>query len=235
MIFYDGSAAGRDGGNGAAPDPTKRALTPGQATTFANVSNYARGLNGVMFDFTPLSSDVSLLPNDFSFSAAGGSYLLPASFTYSRGGGAAGADRVTVTFSGNAVKNGWLQVKLFPSPYLGLAETRTYFFASLIGDTGDNAPRAPRVDAMDLVRTRNHLGAADADSLSRYDFNRDRRIDARDLLVVRQNQGRVLSPPPGSPQPATLPAPPPPAPQSPSTAITHRIDDVTMPATPFFT
>jgi len=63
-----------------------------------------------------------------------------------------------------------------------------------------------RVDAADYSGTRAHLRAA-APVDSPYDFNRDGRVDAIDLNLVRANLFASLPPPSPAPaSPATAPA-----------------------------
>ncbi len=54
QVFYNnatGSLFGNGSGNPVSSiDPTKQALLPGQAASFANVTNYVRGLNGIVVD-----------------------------------------------------------------------------------------------------------------------------------------------------------------------------------------
>ena len=96
--------------------------------------------------------------------------------------------------------NGWLELRIFGNVATGLTSDRTVYFASLPGDTGDAAPGTiPAVTAADIFRTRAHLGARDANSLSRYDFNRDGGIDARDYTIVRANLFNRLGGLPGVP------------------------------------
>jgi hypothetical protein len=48
------------------------------------------------------------------------------------------------------------------------------------------------VDARDLVATRRAVGADPATVASRYDHNRDGRVDAVDVNLLRRNYGRTL-------------------------------------------
>src|SRR5205085_6961861 len=47
---FDGNDRGANAADDAAVAPDKVALLPGQSATFDNVSNYARGINGVIVD-----------------------------------------------------------------------------------------------------------------------------------------------------------------------------------------
>ena len=48
------------------------------------------------------------------------------------------------------------------------------------------------VNAADVFLTRANVGKTDAASLGRFDFNRDDRIDAADVLIARNNQRHTL-------------------------------------------
>jgi hypothetical protein len=70
--FYNNSAF--DGGDPAvtadddlASDSRKQALLPGGTATFANITSYARGINGIMVDIKGLPPDIQLAPSDFAF------------------------------------------------------------------------------------------------------------------------------------------------------------------------
>src|SRR4029450_12059139 len=48
--FFDGRNTAADAQDDAAIATDKQALLSGQTATFANVSSYSRGINGIMFD-----------------------------------------------------------------------------------------------------------------------------------------------------------------------------------------
>jgi len=82
-----------------------------------------------------------------------------------------------------AVKNGWLQVTV-RAERLGLAEDDVFYFGNAVGETGNSAADA-RVSVADLLLARNNprglLDPAEIDCP--YDFNRDRRVNATDVLL----------------------------------------------------
>src|SRR5215208_3892646 len=63
-------------------------LLPGQPASFANVTSYDKGINGVMVDIAGLHGD-TLMADDFDFGPAGP----PASVSLRRGAGVGGSDR----------------------------------------------------------------------------------------------------------------------------------------------
>lgn len=193
-VFYnrssrDGNDAAADARDDAAIAGDKRALLPGGAATFGNVTGYTRGINGIMVDIAGLPGPVGAA--DFSFRATGGTAPAPTAVTVRRGAGAGGSDRVTIVWANSGLRNAWLEVTVRANERTGLAAPDVFSFGNLIGDTG--GPGAPAVDAGDVLRTRLHLGRPDAAALDLYDFNRDGAIDAHDLSTVRTSQRRRLS------------------------------------------
>jgi hypothetical protein len=225
QLFYNRSALdGNDPAAGAADDAaidwTRTAVLPGGAVTSAAVSNYSRGINGLMIDVGGLPPGVALTAADYVLNVGDGTTWtaapVPAEVAVRRGAGASGTDRVTLTFSDSAIRDTWLKVTLLATANTGLAAPDVFYFGNLAGDTG-NDRGAPTVNAIDLARTRAAAGRTDAASLARYDFNRDGAINAIDVLIVRVNQRRTLAPL-GTPAPvaAAISTPPSKPPRPPS-------------------
>ena len=200
QTFFNHSALD---GNVPAPTPADDAaiaadvhpLLPGRPAGASNVTSYSRGINGVMVDVAGLpakglsAADISLAVRN-----SAGQWYAPGfapTVSVRRGAGAGGTDRVTLVLPDNAVRNTWLRVTVKANANTGLATPEVFYLGNLAGDTGGNVG-APTVDADDFARTQAAVGRVDAASLSRFDFNRDRKIDAADLLIVRNNQGRSL-------------------------------------------
>src|SRR5688572_18452520 len=74
----------------------------------------------------------------------------------------------------------------------GLAAPDVFYFGNLPGDTGGGG--TPVVNSMDLARTRLNLGRTTAAALNTFDFNRDGRINALDVMIVRADHRRSLAP-----------------------------------------
>jgi uncharacterized delta-60 repeat protein len=199
-LFYNRSA--RDGNNSAANAADdnaialdKSALLPGGASSFANVSAYSRGINGVMIDVLGLPSDQFLQAADFSVEVPrdNGTWRLaaPPAVTVRRGAGAGGSDRVTLTWPDNAVRNTWLRVTLKVGERTGLTSPDVFYFGHLAGETG-GGPFG--VDATDLAAVRRSLSTRDPTALARFDFDADGAVNAFDLAVVRSNLHHALAP-----------------------------------------
>jgi hypothetical protein len=97
-------------------------------------------------------------------------------------------------------------VTLKPTVRTGLAAADTFYVGSLVGDTVTTRPfNRPHVDVFDAVATLRNMGPAGIDNP--YDVNRDQRVNARDVLTVRSNQGHALAPlPPAATATPQLPA-----------------------------
>jgi ELWxxDGT repeat protein len=197
QVFYNNSAldghttgAGDDAAIAAGTVP----LLPGVAASRANITNYARGINGVLIDIAGLPKSVTLTAADFDLWVGNGSTWsdapAPMSVTTRRAAGAGGSDRVTLTFADNAIRNTWLRVTIKPGARTGLAAADTFDFGNLAGDTGGTG--SPVVNSLDLARVRANVGNAAPAAVASYDFNRDRRVNAADVLITRANLGRSL-------------------------------------------
>jgi len=203
-VFYNHS--GYDGDNGAANAADdnaiatdKAALLPGESASFANVTSFDRGINGVMVDIVGLPQGATLTPDDFEIAGDGSR---PLTVSVRRGAGMDGSDRVTLTWPDYnpltdpvtmAVANGWLRVTVKANANTGLAAPDVFSFGNLIGETGDAAGAAEaRVTALDLASVRRALNAAPAAD-SRTDFNRDGKTNALDLAIVRRALNRTLA------------------------------------------
>ena len=207
-LFYNNSAADRraSGAVGAAPGAGDDAaiatgkvpLLPGGAWSFANVTSYTRGLNGVMIDVSGLPSSFDPAAEDFTFRTGPGGNPsswtpapAPVSFSRRNGAGVGGSDRITVVWADGAIKNHWLQVTLLAGIRTGLTDADVFYFGNLIGETG-NSTTPLRVDALDVALTRSRLRIA-ADGAC--DFNLDGRVDALDLAAARGNLFKSLQAP----------------------------------------
>jgi ELWxxDGT repeat protein len=207
-VFYNGSAFDFDRTTPSAFDDDaiardKRPALPGEVPTFANLTSYSRGINGIMVDVRNLPG-TPLDASDFAFRVAGGANpsawdMLAAqpTVTVRRRAGVDGTDRVTLIWPEGAVRNAWLEVTLLATPRTHLAVPDTFIFGNLVGETGSAAGSAARVDAADAVHTRAARTAPGAvvAVTSRHDINRDGVVNVLDELLVRRNVGRSLPPP----------------------------------------
>ena len=199
---FDGADSAADARDDAAVAPDKSAFLPGAGrASFANVSGYARGINGVMVDLAGLFGRTPTV-SDFEFKVgrdgAPANWASAATPTLSvrRGAGVGGTDRVTLVWPERAVRNAWLQVTVKPTVTTGLPAADVFYFGHLAGETGDGGASSAgaSVGVMDLARTR--AGASPSTSVplaNRFDHNRDRRVNALDSAVARGNHNGSLA------------------------------------------
>jgi hypothetical protein len=180
----------------------KVALLPGQASTFANYTNYSRGLNGIVVDVaglpaatTPAQLLASLQLASWNGIAAAGFVALPGTVvptvTIAAGAGAGGSARVTITFADNAVQNTWLRVTVVSNANTGLAANDVFYFGNVLGelDFGNTATRL-RVNGQDaaLLLANQSPGANSAPVTNKFDLDRNGRVNGQDYAFLLANQ-----------------------------------------------
>lgn len=219
QLFYNGSAFDNNStainaadDNAVASDKT--AYLPGTGTaSFANVSSYDRGINGIMLDL--LGTHGSISPNDFIFRvgtnntpSTWGAAPSPTTISVRAGAGVGGADRVEIVWADGAIRNTWLEVIVKSNSATGLPQLPGYpdgqgdvfFFGNRVGEAGvDNTGGFLTTDANDELAARAGQGLALTPN-NPLDFDRDRVVDADDQLLARGNTGllrliAVVSPP----------------------------------------
>ena len=182
-IFYNNSSLG------GAIAPDKTALRPGEQASFANYTSYAKGINGIILDVFGLANPDGIDATDFTFKLGGddtpGDWTVaptPASVD-------ATADQIILTWDDGVIRNTWLEVTVLVTLDTGLTVPDMFYFGNAVGETG-NSPNDAGVDATDVLLTRQNphpfFDPAEIDNV--YDFNRDRRVDAIDTLIARNNQ-----------------------------------------------
>src|SRR5205085_2220905 len=169
-------------------------LLPGGTATFANYTNYYRGLNGVMVDVTGLAGTPTA--GDFEFrvgndnNPSAWSLLATApSISVRAGAGDTGASRITLIWPDFDIRGVWLQVTMKPTANTGLATPDVFYFGNAVGESGNSAIDA-RVTTSDELFARNnpHSIANPTDILDHYDYNRDTRVSTIDQLIARNSR-----------------------------------------------
>jgi ELWxxDGT repeat protein len=225
-LFYNNSALD---GNDPAPTPADQDAVaadkvplwyPGTTSTSDNVSNYSRGINGIILNVGNLPEHAAPTAADFRLKAgtgddpAGWRELSPSVITGVLFRRAEPWDTapewLLLTLADGAVKNTLLQVTVPGSPDVPLAASLVFYYGNLAGDAGALPNQQPIytnvVNAVDVLRVRRAMAGAPPPLTGTVDFNRDGRVNALDLMVARNNLGRSL-------RPFTVPALPlPPAP-----------------------
>jgi hypothetical protein len=197
--IYDGSRPLPDAADDNAIAADKVALRPGgPPPTAANLTNFRRGLNGIMVDlggrapgaFYPSASDFAFRVARGTGPATRQTLTVIPTLWFRPGAGVNNTDRVEIILPESAARDAWLEVTVRAGERTGLKSPDVFYFGNLVGDTGDT--RTPAVNATDVTRTRRAIGKTTAAALSACDFNRDGKIDAADVLIARNNQGHAL-------------------------------------------
>lgn len=215
-IFYNNSKWDGNGNNGSGISTSddlaiatdKSAYLPGGgASTFANMTSFSKGINGIMIDLDGTHGALSAA--DFIFkmgnnNAAGTWATAPAPTAISvrPSAGINGSDRVEIVWADNVIQKTWLQVIIKSNGNTGLPQKEGYttgygdvfFFGNSIGNIpgtvgGDSANFAV-IGSNDQIQARTHLGIA-ANRANVYDFDRNKVVDANDELIARGNTGTL--------------------------------------------
>jgi hypothetical protein len=229
MIFYnhskfDGGTPGADASDDLAIAVDKSAYLPGSgAATFAHITSYSRGINGIMIDVAQAAGPLAV--DDFRFhvssqAAANNMPSLwepapaPETVTVRPGAGSGGADRVEILWADGAIVNRWLQVVVEGddaaggfNTNTGLVESDLFYFGSRVGDVGSGTPTLAVTSALDELAVRGNFGAG-AGVTNLFDFDRNGLVSALDAILVRGNIGTLtkinVGDPPAAPQGVAL-------------------------------
>ncbi|MCY2976823.1 MAG: PKD domain-containing protein [Planctomycetota bacterium] len=201
-IFYRGSSFDTTPDSQQAIDTSKVPLTSGRATR-ANVSNYDRGLNGVIVDIAGANaSSIGL----FDFELSTGNTNTPTSWSLLSSSAfvtvnpltilpsplGPGIVRVKFNFVDNAIARSWLQISVLANARTGLARTDTFLFGSAPGDVYID-PIAQRVNAMDSNAIRTAISSRPIGVGRIEDITKDGFVSADDLRSAR----RIVAAAPG--------------------------------------
>ena len=184
-VFYNNSSFGST----IASD--KIALRPGEQADFDNYTSYVRGLNGIIIDVSGLADPGAIDESDFTLKVGNdntpGDWAdAPALADFAVIPGLDGASRIVLTWPDHAIQNTWLEVTMLATDDTDLEADDVFYFGNAIAETGDS----PGVTAADVLATRQnpHPFFDPAEIDNPYDFNRDRRVNAIDTLIARNNQ-----------------------------------------------
>jgi hypothetical protein len=177
----------------------------------ANVTNYSRGINGIMVDIA--GSHPNLSAADFVFRVGSNnafdSWALaphPTSVTVLAGQGDGGSDRVVIIWPDGAIKNTYLQVVVQANANTGLAASDEFYWGNKIADTGKGTPTDAFVtNGTDSLQVMASTGSS-RPITNVFDFNRDGKVDGTDSLIVFASSGKLPRIDVGSPAPLALPA-----------------------------
>ncbi|HEY2893925.1 MAG TPA: IPT/TIG domain-containing protein [Pirellulales bacterium] len=224
-LRYDGNNLAINSADDGAIATDKVAYRPGDgAATFANISSYSKGINGIMVDIagphgTITASDFIFRVGNNNSPSAWATAPAPTDFSVRAGAGLSGSDRVEFVWANGAIQKKWLEVISLAGANTGLAQSATlpagqadaFFFGNSVGDTGlgDSATLAS-VDMNDELGVRSHYDQLfhNIPITNIYDFDRDGTVSAIDELIARNNYTKLLtvvrylnlSNPPAAPQ-----------------------------------
>ena len=214
-LFYNesgGSATRYDGNNLAinssddnaiATDKTAYLWEDAGAATFANVSSFTKGINGIMVDIT--GSHPSISANDFIFRVGNNNSPglwatanAPTSISVRAGAGTGGSDRVEIIWNTGAPTKQWLEVIVLANADTGLSQKvghpvghgDAFFFGNAVGNTGTGDTSANSlVTALDesAIRGNNALISANIPITNIYDVGRNASVSALDESAARLN------------------------------------------------
>ena len=198
-VFYNNSTF--DGGSAALNDADdnavatdKQALLPGATATFANVTSYARGINGVRLGRAGAVIG-NLTADDFTFQMGG-----PTGWTQAPAPSAIRVrtspipedpTRVYLAWADGAIRNTWLRVTVKANSRTSLAAPDEFYFGNLVGEVGDSTTRL-LVNALDLAAVKRALNTTPGVTGAE-DFTRDGRVNALDLAAARSNLNRSIA------------------------------------------
>ena len=190
---FDGGSTDFGPGDDAAIATDKQALTVGQAS-YANLTDYNKGINGIMVNLTGTHGAISAA--DFSFSVGTSSDATtwttapaPNAIVVRQGAGIGGSDRIEITWDDYSITNEWLQVVVKADGDTDLAQPDVFYFGNLVGDTGaGDTSHAAFTNATDNLAIRTASGANQPVTNS-LDINRDGFVNATDQLLTRENIG----------------------------------------------
>jgi hypothetical protein len=164
-----------------------------QVTSFANVSNYSRGLNGAVLDIAGLTVS-SLAATDFTLRVApAGASGVQNPSTWSAApapsaiavtaGSATVPGRVRLEWTANAIQNTWLQIIVKANTNTGLTTPQTFYIGHAMAEV--NGAAAYRVTGADLSTVQAGISNTVVSVNDIRDVNKDRRITGADLSFVQ--------------------------------------------------
>jgi hypothetical protein len=191
-------AAGAYNDDSDAIDPTKSAYLLGSGpATFANISSYDKGINGIIIDLAAGGDHDLITADDFVFKVGNNNSPglwadapAPTAVSVIPAGGQDLSDRIVITWATGAIRNTWLEVQVLANEHTGLDAPDVFYWGNAVGGSGlgDTAVGAP-TNATDQLAARNnpHGPGNLAPVQYPYDYNKDRSVNASDELIARNN------------------------------------------------
>jgi hypothetical protein len=204
-IFYnqsvwDGNSAAIDVVNDSAAIAPKTPYLPGSGVaTAASVTNFSRGITGIMVDLNAGINHTGITASDFTFKVGNnnapstwGAAPAPSAIAVFPGAGVGGWDRVIITWASGSIKNQWLEVQVKATVNTGLVTPDIYFWGNKVGDSASSSPATQfSTDASDAAQVFASIGTPKPISDLR-DYNRSGSVDATDAAIVFANIGSIV-------------------------------------------
>jgi parallel beta-helix repeat protein len=180
--------------------PSKTPYVPGAGlATVDNITNFSRGITGIMIDLTPGANHTGINASDFVFKVGNnnspGTWATapaPSAISVIPGGGAGGSDRVEITWASGAIRNQWLQVQVKASANTGLTSDDVFYWGNKIGDSGTNqSPNATTFETNSTDATQAMASGGSKPISNPFDYNRDGQISSTDATIALTNGGAI--------------------------------------------
>jgi hypothetical protein len=167
--------------------------------TYANVSSFSRGINGIMIDISGDGPHASIGVNDFIFKMGNnnspstwGAAPAPTAISVRPGAGYRGADRIEITWASGSITNKWLEVQVLATANTNLAATDVFFWGNKIGDSGTGTPATVfQTTSTDSAQVLGNIGGGKPITDLR-DYNRDGQVSSTDSAIVLGNIGTII-------------------------------------------
>ncbi len=203
---YDGNnlAINASDDNAIATDKTAYLWENPGLATFANISSYTKGINGIMIDIAGTHGSISA--DDFIFRVGNNNAPVtwatanaPTSISVRAGAGVGGSDRLTIIWNGAAAPiNQWLNVimlantdtALLPKAGFPAGQGDHFFFGNAVGNVGSGDTVANAlVNVIDEAGIRAHpaLLSSNIPITNLYDVNRNASVNVIDESAARLN------------------------------------------------
>lgn len=209
-LRYDGNNPAINANDDLAIATNKIAYLPGSGpATFANVSSYTKGINGIMVDIS--GSHPTITADDFIFRVGcnntPSTWMTappPATVSVRAGAGVGGSDRVTIVWANNAIQKEWLEVMVKSNADTSLPQLAGYpagvgdvfFFGNSLGDSGlGNTATKAIVNTTDELAARNNPASliSNIPLTNMFDYNRDGQVNTTDALASRNNPTSIAN------------------------------------------
>ncbi len=202
---FDGNTIGVNPADDLAIATDKSAYLPGSGlATFASVTSFVRGINGIMVDLA--STHGTITTADFSFKVGNNNSPstwvdapAPTTVSVRPGAGVGGSDRIEIVWASGAIVNQWLEVVVKGDDALGgfnsntgLAASDVFFWGNKVADSGTSPGAATfSTTTTDAAQVFASIGTNKPITDLR-DYNRDGQVNTTDAAIVFASIGSIV-------------------------------------------